>query len=343
MDSRTVSFIIRRAIYAVVTLLILIVFIFVLIHVIAPNPLTLARLYAGNPHATLAQLKGIIVKYGLDAPIYVQVLDYTKNILTGNFGYDPLHDEPVITLIGKYLPRTLEFVLPGIILSVVIGLFTGAYAASKRRKAADYVVKGFYLSTWSMPTFLLAAVLQLYIAYDLKLLPPIGMVNPVLAAPPDIFAFPILNAIWAHDWVYLTSLIHHLILPMLSVALLSFGLITRLTRSTMLDVMETDYFRLTMMKGISRNKAIYGVALRNASIPLVTYIVLAFAYSMAGAVVIEDIFSYHGIGYYIYQAVFNLDYIGILGTTVIIAIAVIVANLVADILYGVLDPRVRLG
>jgi len=342
MDTRTVSFIIRRAIYAVITLLILIVFIFVLIHVIAPNPLSLARLYAGNPHATLSQLKGVVAKYGLNLPIYLQVLDYTKNILTGNFGYDPLHDKPVITLIGIYLPRTLEFVLPGITLSVIIGLFTGAYAASKRRKPADYVVKGFYLATWSMPTFLLAAVLQLVIAYDLGLLPAIGMVNPTLTAPPDVLAFPILNAIWARDWVYLVSLIHHMILPMIAIALLSFGLITRLTRSTMLDVMETDYFRLTLMKGVSRNKAIYGVALRNASIPLVTYIVLAFAYAMGGAVVIEDIFSYHGMGYYIFQAVFNLDYIGILGTTVIIAIAVIVANLVADILYGVLDPRVRL-
>ena len=342
MDTRTVSFIIKRGIYAVITLLILIVFIFILIHVIAPNPLSLARLYAGNPHATLSQLKGIVAKYGLDLPIYVQILDYTKNILTGNFGYDPLHDKPVITLIGEYLPRTLEFVLPGITLSVIIGLFTGAYAASKRRKPADYVVKGFYLATWSMPTFLLAAALQLIIAYDLKLLPAIGMVNATLAAPPDILAFPMLNAIWAHDWPYFISLVHHMILPMVSVALLSFGLITRLTRSTMLDVMETDYFRLTLMKGVSRNRAVYGVALRNASIPLVTYIVLAFAYAMGGAVVIEDIFSYHGMGYYIFQAVFNLDYIGILGTTVIIAIAVIVANLVADILYGILDPRVRL-
>ena len=342
MDSRTIAFIIRRAIYAVFTLLILIVFIFVLIHVIAPNPISLAKIYSGVPHGSLTFYAAYAKTHGLDAPVYVQIFTYIINIFKGNFGIDPIKDQPVITLIGKYLPRTLEFVLTGIVISIILGLYTGAYAAARRRKPADNTVKGFYLATWSMPTFLLAAVLQLVIAYDLRLLPAINMVDPTLRAPPDVLAFPILNALWARDWPYLISLIHHMILPTLAIALLSFGIITRLTRSTMLDVMETDYFRLTLMKGVPRNKAIYSVALRNASIPLVTYIVLDLAFSVAGAVVIEEIFSYHGIGYYIVQAIYNLDYPAILGTTIIIALTIIVANLIADILYGVLDPRVRL-
>ncbi len=342
MDARSITFVIRRAIYAVFTLFILIVLIFSLIHLIAPNPIALAKIYSGSPHANLAYLQSIVREYGLNLPVYVQVLDYMKQVFTGNFGIDPIKDQPVIQLIAIYLPRTLEFVLTGIVLSVVIGLFTGAYAASKRRKPADSTVKGIYLATWAMPSFLLAAVFQLFIAYDLKLLPAINMVNPTLKAPPDVLAFPLLNALWAHDWVYAVSLIHHMILPTITVAVISFGVITRLTRSTMLDVMETDYFRLTLMKGIPRRKAIYGVALRNAAIPLVTYIVLALAYSMAGAVVIEEIFSYHGIGYYIVEAIYDLNYPALLGTTIIIAVAIIVANLIADILYGVLDPRVRL-
>lgn len=342
MDSRTVSFVIRRAIYAVFTLLLLIVLIFSMIHIIAPNPFALAKIYSGNPHATKASLLPVIKEYGLNLPVYIQVLDYIKDIFTGHFGIDPIKDQPVLSLIELYLPRTLEFVLPGIILSVVLGLFTGAYAASKRRRPADNVVKGIYLSTWSVPSFLLAVIFQLVIGYDLKLLPALGMVNPVLKTPPNVLAFPLLNALWAHDWVYADSLIHHMILPAITIAVISFGVITRLTRSTMLDVMETDYFRLTLMKGISRRKAIYGVALRNASIPLVTYIVLALAYSFAGAVVIEEIFSYHGIGFYIVETIYNFDYPGILGTTIVIAIVIIIANLVADILYGVLDPRVRL-
>ena len=342
MDARALSFVIRRAIYAVFTLLILIVIIFSMIHIIAPTPYALAKIYSGSPHATLAQLQPIIKEYGLNLPVYEQVFRYIVQVFHGNFGIDPIKDQPVIKLIGEYLPRTLEFVLTGIVLSVIIGLFTGAYAASRRRKPADYSVKGIYLATWSMPSFLLAAVLQLVIAYDLKLLPAIGMVNPTLIAPPNVLGFPLLNALWAHDWVYADSVIHHMVLPTLTVAVISFGVITRLTRSTMLDVMETDYFRLTLMKGIARRKAIYGVALRNASIPLVTYIVLALAYSVAGAVVVEDIFSYHGIGFYIVEAVYNLDYPALLGSTIIIAIAIIVANLIADILYGVLDPRVRL-
>lgn len=342
MDLRGLSFVIRRAVYAIFTLLILIVLIFSLIHIIAPNPFALARIYSGAPHATKAELIPVINQYGLNLPVYVQVINYIKDVFLGHFGMDPVKDQPVINLIGAYLPRTLEFVIPGIVLSVVLGLFTGAYAASKRRKPADNVVKGIYLSTWSVPSFLLAALFQLYIGYDLKLLPATGMVDPTLKAPPNVLAFPLLNALWAHDWVYADSVLHHLILPALTVAVISFGVITRLTRSTMLDVMETDYFRLTLMKGIPRRKAIYGVALRNASIPLVTYIVLALAYSFAGAVVIEEIFSYHGIGFYIVETIYNFDYPGILGTTIVIAVVIIVANLIADILYGVLDPRVRL-
>jgi ABC-type dipeptide/oligopeptide/nickel transport system permease component len=110
----------------------------------------------------------------------------------------------------------------------------------------------------------------------------------------------------------------------------------------MLDSMESEYFKLGLMKGISRKRAVYTVALRNASIPIVTLLALSFGYAVAGAVVVEDIFDYHGMGWFIVFAITNLDYIAILGTTIIIAISIIIANLIADILYGILDPRVRL-
>lgn len=342
MQSRTITFIIRRAINALITIVILVIFLFALIHLIAPSPQALARIYAGNPHAPPSEITQIIKQYGLNKPVYDQMGIFLFRIFHGNLGLDPIYKVPEISLIGKFLPRTLELVIPAIIISVLLGLFTGAIAASRRRKATDQVVKGVYLVTWASPPFLVAALLQVFIAYDLGLLPAIHMVNPLLIAPKNYTSFPLLNALIARDWPYAVSLLHHMVLPVITLALISFGLVTRMTRSTMLDIMETDYFRLTLMKGVARRRATYSVALRNAAIPLVTLIALLFAYSVAGAVVVEDVFDYHGMGWFIVQSVENLDYIAILDTTIIVGLAVIIANLIADILYGILDPRVRL-
>lgn len=342
MNTNLVLYIIRRAIYAVVSLLLIITIVYLLIHAVAPNPYSLAKVYAGPGHTSKSQLDAIIKEYDLNAPLEYQVVNYISNIFHGNLGFDPSYHRPEIQLIARYLPRTLELVIPALILSMFLGLYTGAFGASKRRKAGDQVVKGVYLITWASPPFLVAIVLQLFFAYDLGLLPATGIVNPTLTAPGNVTGFPLLNALIAGDFTYFISLIHHMILPVIAIGLLSFGIITRLTRSSMLDSMESEYFKLGLMKGISRKRAVYTVALRNASIPIVTLLALSFGYAVAGAVVVEDIFDYHGMGWFIVYAITNLDYIAILGTTIIIAISIIIANLVADILYGILDPRVRL-
>lgn len=341
MSLNFVFFLIRRAVNAIITLVFLIVLTFVLIHVIAPNPLALARLYTG-PHATYSELEQVAKEYGLTKPLYEQIIDYIINVLHGNFGIDPVYKVPVIQLIGEYLPITLELVIPAIILSVVIGLFTGAVAASNRNNIIDYLVRGVYLVTWASPPFFIATILQLIVAYDLRLLPPTGMVNPTLTPPKEVTPFPLLNALIAGDWPYFINMIHHMVLPVTALALVSFGIVTRIARASMLDYMESDFARLSLMKGLSRRRVIYTVVLRNASIPLVTLIALLFGYSVAGAVIIEDIFQYHGMGYFITVSIENLDYTAILGTTLVVGISIIISNLVADILYGILDPRVRL-
>ena len=162
-------------------------------------------------------------------------------------------------------------------------------------------------------------------------MPATGIASSALTPPPDVTGFPLLNGIVAGNLGYTLSVIHHMILPALAIALLSFGVITRLTRSSMLDAMESDYFKLELMKGVERNKAIYGTALRNASIPIVTLLALTFGYAVAGAVVVEDIFDYHGMGWFIVQAIYSTDYIAILGTTIIIAISITLAFLGIDI------------
>ena len=342
MNTNLLLYIVRRAIYAVVTLIFIIVIVYFLIHLIAPTPQAMAGIYAGSGHHTKAEINAIITEYHLNAPLYTQVLLYIGNVFRGNLGYDPVFHVPEIDLIGTFLPRTLELVIPAIIISTLLGLYTGSFGASHRRKIQDQTVKGVYLVTWASPPFFIAIVIQLFLAYDLGLLPSTDMVNPVLTAPPDVAAFPLLNALIAGDLPYFVSLIHHMILPVMAIALLSFGVITRITRSSMLDAMESDYFKLELMKGVGRKAAVYGAALRNASIPIVTLLALTFGYAVAGAVVVEDIFDYHGMGWFIVHSIYTLDYIAILSTTVIIAISIIIANLAADILYGLIDPRVRI-
>jgi len=366
MASNVLFFVVRRIINAFITLFFLILLIFVLVHVIAPSPLALARIYAGSPHATLPELQNIIKQYNLAAPVPVQFLDYVVNIFHGQFGLDTFYKVPESNLIAEYLPITMELVIAGLIAAVVIGLFTGSIAASNRNTPVDYSVKGFYLITWSAPVFLVSFIIQLFLAYELKLLPANGMVDPVLVAPPPvtgepylsvlpqplqgglsafisgITSFPLITSLIDGDFNYFVSLIHHIVLPAITIAVISFGVITRLTRASMIDALDKDYVRLAYMKGLSKTQVVYRTAFKNAVIPIITLIALIFGLSTGGAVVVEDIFQYHGMGYFTVQAIFNLDYIAILAITIVVGISVIAANFIADILYGVVDPRIRL-
>mgnify|MGYP001772512525 CR=1 FL=1 len=342
MATEYIKFAIRRAINGFVTLLLLIFFVFVLIHAAAPNPAQLARIYAGNPHAPPVEIQQIIKEYGLNEPIYIQFINYIKDIFTGNWGIDPIYKTSELSILIPKLALSLQIVIPGDILAAILGILSGAVAASSRGTWKDRSIKALYIVTWASPPFFIAIILQLVLAYYLNLLPAGEPVNQLLAPPPHYTDFPIINALLAGDWRYFISSIRHAVLPTLSIAIITFGLFTRVTRASMIDAMESDYTKLALAKGLSRRYVVYRVALRNSLIPVITLLALFFGYSVAGAVVVEDIFSYQGIGYFITQAIENLDYVAILDFTIIVGIAVIVANFVADLLYGILDPRVKI-
>lgn len=340
--SNIALYVTRRAINAVITIVLLVALVFSLIHIILPDPVMLARIYAPNPRAPPAILELTIKQYGLDQPLWVQFFTYVSNLLHGNLGTDTIYHIPEIEVLREYLPITLELVIVGQILGVLIGIYTGAIAAANRNRTADYGVKAIYLTTWSTPVFLVGFLLQLIFAYWLNLLPATGVVNPTLSSPPAVTGAPLLDALMAGNWIYLYSAARHLILPAASVAIIGFGLITRLTRASMIDALDRDYVKLAYMKGLSKRKVVWGTAFRNAIIPIITLVALTFAFAAGGAVVIEDVFAYHGMGYFTVNAVYNLDYPAILAFTVIIGFSVVAANLIADLLYAVADPRVRL-
>jgi peptide/nickel transport system permease protein len=335
-------FLTRRAINAVITIVLLIALVFTLLHILVPTPVAMARIIIGNPRATPGILASVIKANDLDAPLYVQFYNYVVGVFHGNLGTDTMYHVPEIVELQMYLPITLELVIIGQIIGVLIGIYTGSIAAANRNRAPDYGMKALYLTTWSAPVFLVGFVMQLVVAYWLGLLPATGVVDPTLSPPPAVTGAPIFDALIAGNWVYLWNAVQHIILPAFAIAVIGFGLVTRLGRASMIDALDRDYVKLAYMKGLSKGKVVWGTAFRNAMIPIITLIALFFAFSVGGAVIIEDVFAYHGMGYFTVQAIYNDDYPCILAFTIITGINVIVANFVADILYAVADPRVRL-
>ena len=228
-------------------------------------------------------------------------------------------------------------------LTGLIGIFSGAFAAEHKDEWGDYTVKALYLISWCMPPFLAALLLQLFIAYKWGFLPPNLMADPTLPSPKPITGFPIIDAIIESNWPYFISSLRHLILPAFALALISFGIITRITRSSMLLSLNADYIRSAIMKGVEKRRVIYTHALKNSMIPVITLLALVFSWMISGSVIIETIFSYQGLGWLLTTALYNYDYPTVIGCSIVIGIAVVLANFVADVLYAVIDPRIKLG
>ncbi len=333
------TYIINRAIRAFFLILGIIVLTFLLSHVLAPNP---AYVWAG-PHAAPSVVQAIIGEYHLNQPLYVQLYYYLISSLTFNFGISPFFKQPVSELIATYLPRTLQLIFVAMILTGLIGIFSGAFAAEHKDEWGDYTVKALYLISWCMPPFLAALLLQLFIAYKWGFLPPNLMADPTLPSPKPITGFPIIDAIIESNWPYFISSLRHLILPAFALALISFGIITRITRSSMLLSLNADYIRSAIMRGVEKRRVIYTHALKNSMIPVITLLALVFSWMISGSVIIETIFSYQGLGWLLTTALYNYDYPTVIGCSIVIGIAVVLANFVADVLYAVIDPRIKLG
>jgi peptide/nickel transport system permease protein len=328
---------IKRFIHSVILILGVVVLTFLLTHIVAPNP---AAIWAG-PHASKAAIQAVINQYHLADPVTTQLYYYIIDSFTFNFGISPYFKQPVSLLIDTYFPRTLELTFVAMGITIILGVFTGAFAAAHQERGGDHLVRAVYLVGWSMPPFLVALLLQFFLAFQNPILPPNELADPSLTLPAPITGFITVDALVEGNYGFFYSSLIHLILPSVSLALISFGLITRITRSAMLDNLRADYVRTAIMKGVGERRATYIHALKNSLIPVITVISLTFAYLIAGAVVVEEVFSYEGVGYLITQALYNYDYPTLVGSVIVITISVIIINFVADILYAAIDPRVR--
>jgi peptide/nickel transport system permease protein len=328
--------IIRRLIFLVFVLFGLSVVTFSLSHIVPGDP---ARLMAG-PRASKSAVEKIRKKYGLDDPVPVQYVEYVKKVLHGDFGDSFTSRRPVSQDLKKYLPATLELGLYAFIISTIIGVPLGVLSAVKRDKWPDHVARFISISGLALPVFWLAIMAQFLFFGKLGWLPDGGRLPIGADTPRTITGLYTVDALLTGEWnIFLTAL-KHLALPALVLAYGSLAVITRMVRGGMLEVLTQDYIRTARAKGVAANSVVFGHALKNALLPTVTSLGLQIGLLLSGAFLVEIVFSWPGIGRYAVAAIPRLDYNATMATTLIIAFVFVLMNLVVDILYLFLDPRI---
>jgi peptide/nickel transport system permease protein len=290
--------------------------------------LALVHLFPGGPvrallgeRATPFEINYFNNLYGFNEPFYVQYLKWVGQFFTGNFGFSYHLNQSVASLIGQDLPKTMVLVLLGTVVSLVFGIPLGVWQAVHRNTFADYVLTGVSFLGYATPTFFLGIVLVSWFAVDVHIFPPF--------APQSTSVISILGQPRA------------LVLPVVTYAFLLYALWSRYMRSSVLDNLVQDYVRTARAKGASERRVIWRHVFRNSLVSIVTLLGLSLPTLVAGAILIEVVFNYPGMGLAFYQAALNVDYEVLLGFTVLATVATILGNLLADIGYAMLDPRVR--
>lgn len=333
------KFIGKRLIYLVVMLFGVATLVFILTKMIPGNP-TVANLSqrALNDPEVVAAYRA---KYGLDQPVFVQYILYIKNLLHLDLGTSIRTNKPVLDELARCYPATIELALFAIILAALLGILFGVISAIKRNSILDQVVRALSVTGVSIPSFWFALLVLYFFYYKLHIFPGPGRLSNSFSAPATVTGMYVIDSLIEGNPAKALDALQHLILPGLVLAAFTMGLITRTTRSNLLDVMSTDYIRTARAKGLSRVGLIVRHALGNALIPVLTVIGLGLGNLLGGMVLVETIFNWPGVGQFAYESVLSVDYPSIIGVALLIALNYMVINTVVDILYGVIDPRVR--
>lgn len=333
------KFVGKRLIYLVVMLFGVATLVFILTKMIPGDP-TVANLSqrALNDPEVVAAYRA---KYGLDQPVFVQYILYIKNLLHLDLGTSIRTNKPVLDELARCYPATIELALFAIILAALLGILFGVISAIKRNSILDQMVRALSVTGVSIPSFWFALLVLYFFYYKLHIFPGPGRLSNSFSAPATVTGMYVIDSLIEGNPAKALDALQHLILPGLVLAAFTMGLITRTTRSNLLDVMSTDYIRTARAKGLSRVGLIVRHALGNALIPVLTVIGLGLGNLLGGMVLVETIFNWPGVGQFAYESVLSVDYPSIIGVALLIALNYMVINTVVDILYGVIDPRVR--
>ena len=266
----------------------------------------------------------VIEVVGLNEPIISQYADYWKSVITGDLGFSYRSGRPITEMIRERLPWTLLLTGAALVVSAVVGIVTGAFSAWRRGKKSDLSLLTSMISLESLPSFWLGMLLISMFSVQLGWFPSFGAVTPAS----DLVG-----------WAHIRDIAEHAVLPIVTLSMLSIPGVYLTMRYSMLEILGEDFIRTARAKGASETRVLFGHVARNAMAPVVTFLAIRFAFAFGGSVIIETVFSYPGLGRLIFEAVSGRDYPVMQAAFLVITVAVLLANLLADVMYPILDPR----
>jgi peptide/nickel transport system permease protein len=333
-------YILRRLLLCVIVLFGVILIIFTITRVVPSDP---AAKWAGN-RATPEQVAAARIELGLDKPYPVQFVNYIGDLLHGDMGYSLRTRNPVTSDLKVFIPATVELVLLATFFAILIGVPLGLYSAKYKNKLLDHFSRIFSIGCVSLPVFWVALGLQLIFYSYLGWLPLGGRVSTNISlfyTLPNITGMLLLDCILTGNWVIFGDALKHIILPMIPIALYPIGLVARMTRSALLEILNEDYITAERSYGLSERLILWLCALKNSLGPTATVVTLSIGYTLMSTFLVESIFNWPGIGKYVASSVLSMDFPAIMGVTIFAAVSYMLLNLIADLIIA-LDPRVRL-
>jgi peptide/nickel transport system permease protein len=334
-----IRMILKRTLIAIPSLIGVVIVTFLLTRALPGDP---AAYFAG-PAATQEAIEQIRVKLGLDKPLIVQFGNYVADLARGNLGMSLTTGQPVATDIRTRLPASAELTLLGLLVSMLVAIPLGILAATRPGSIADHTCRVVATAGVSLPVFFTGLILVYVFYYLLGIAPaPLGRLDTFLMAPPQVTGFYTIDSLIAGDVEVFVGSIKQLFLPALTLAIFSLAPIARMTRASMLAVLASDFVRTARASGLSPATVIVTYAFRNAMIPVVTTLGMVFSFLLGANVLVEKVFAWPGIGSYAVEALVASDFAPLQGFVLTMAVMYVVLNLLIDILYGIIDPRVRI-
>jgi peptide/nickel transport system permease protein len=332
------SHLIRRVIGTIPVVILISLLVFLLIHAAPGDPADLLLSDEASPQ----EIADARHRWGLDQPVYIQYLRFLINMMSGDFGISFRYSDPVLGLIWERMPATIELATVSLLIALLLGIPLGVWAGSKPNSWADNLGSFFGFFGISMPSFWFGIMLILVVSGFLNLLPSSGRSTYGIARGGET-EFYILSSLFAGNWRAVWDGIAHIIMPAVALGTNMMGIIMRVTRSAVLEVIHEDYVRTARAKGVGERTVLWHHVLRNALIPIVTVVGLELGTLLSGSIIVETVFAWPGSGSLLIAAIQARDYPLITGTVITYTIAFVVINFTIDILYAVFDPRIRFG
>lgn len=331
------AYVLRRVFLIFPTLIGVTVITFTISRLIPGDPIAVSL----GPYASQEQIQIMRAKWGLDKSLPLQYFLYLKNLSRGDLGVSIHSKRAVLDDLKDFFPATFELTTASMLISILLGIPIGVIAAVKKNRWPDFVTRLYALAGVSMPVFWLGLLLLLFFYFKLGWLPGVGRLDPHVSPPTSITGLYLVDSLFTANWTVFLNALKHLLLPAFSLSCVIMATISRMTRAAMLEVMTENYIKAARAKGLSERIVIYRHALKNSLIPVVTIIGVMYGVCLAGAVLTESIFSWPGLGRYAVKAITFLDLDAIMGFTLVATLIYVVLNLIVDIAYLVIDPRIK--